>query len=359
MELQKNDLLFLNFLKTRVNRNIAINEEEILNDFAKTQSFIPNLENNRRLFKNIYLLDYLKGFINDSEVNEIMVHDHLSLQIEKGGQLKNLILEDINEDIYFTSLETLALKNKITWNYSNPFASFYAQFDQSSFRASLIHESCGPQRKSKFFLRRIRTTPFPLLNFGINNNVELDLNSLILEKKNILLAGAAGSGKSSLLASLLNNIEETEHVIILEDTHEIITSNKFFTHFLGQENLPNKSLRELCTFSLRLRPDRIILGEIRSSEIIPFVLAMNTGHKGMMSTIHADSAIEAVSRMALLFVIHGNNQAFSYEMSLKLICKNIDVVIYLKDKKIKEIIKIIGADNGMATYDYIFRNNLS
>ena len=118
-------------------------------------------------------------------------------------------------------------------------------------------------------------------------------------------------------------------------------------------------LKELCTFSLRLRPDRIILGEIRSSEILPFVLAMNTGHKGMMSTIHADSGIDAVSRMALLFVIHGENQAFSYEMALKLICKNIDVVIFLKDKKIIEIIKIIGADNGMATYDYIFKNKLS
>lgn len=359
MESQKNDLLFLNFLKTRVNRNILINEEEILNEFTKTQSFIPNLENNRRIFKNIYLLDYLKDFIRDPAVNEIIVHDHLNLQIEKDGQLRNLMLEDLNEDIYFTSLETLALKNKITWNYSNPFASFYTQFDLFSFRISLIHESCGPQRKSKFFLRRIRSSPFSLLNFGISHEVELDLIRLISEKKNILLAGAAGSGKSSLLASLLNKIEETEHVIILEDTHEIITSKKFFTHFLGQENLPNKSLKDLCTFSLRLRPDRITLGEIRSSEIIPFVLAMNTGHKGMMSTIHADSAIDAVSRMALLFVIYGDNQAFSYEMSLKLICKNIDVVIFLKDKKIKEIIKIIGADNGMATYDYLFRNNLS
>ena len=355
MESQKNDQLFLNFLKTRVNRNLDIKEDDILNEFSDT----PNLENNRRLFKNIYQFDYLNVFIKDTKVNEIIVHDYKTLQIEKDGILQTKILTDLSEDIYFTSLETLALKNKVTWNYSNPFASFYTQFEHFSFRASLIHESCGPMKKSKFFLRRIRPTPFPLLNFGITNKDEWKVKGLISERKNILLAGAAGSGKSSLLASLLENIEETEHVIILEDTHEIIILKKNFTSFLGQENLTNKSLKDLCTFSLRLRPDRIILGEIRSSEIIPFVLAMNTGHKGMISTIHADSAIDAVSRMALLFVIHGENQAFSYEMALKLICKNIDVVIFLKDKKIKEIIKIIGADNGMATYDYLFKNNSS
>ena len=359
MENKKNNDLFLNFLKNQVNKNLELSEQEILNEFSKINDSSSFLENNRKLFRNVYFLDYLLNFILDDEINEIIVHDHKNLQIEKYGKLKNHFMEDLSLEAYFTSLETLALKNKVLWNFSHPFASFYVQFNLISFRASLIHESCGIMKKSKFFLRRIRTSPFSFAEFGLTSNEEIELKNLVSKKKNILLAGAAGSGKSSLLASLLNNIPENEHVIILEDTHEISTSKKNFTHFLGNENLNNKSLKELCTFSLRLRPDRIILGEIRSNEIIPFVLAMNIGNKGMMSTIHADSAIDSVSRMALLFVIHGDNQAFSYEMILKLMCKNIDVVIFLKDKKITEIIRILGSDRGLPTYDYIFKNNLS
>lgn len=359
MQKQKNDDIFLNFIKTCVNRNLAIKEEDILDEFGKNNDSKTCYETNRKLFKDVYYLKYLNDYILDPKINEIILHDYETLQIEKDGELQTKYLQGLREVTYFTSLETLALKNKVVWNYSNPFASFYTLLERVPFRASLIHESCGFMKKPKLFLRRISNSIFSASEFGLTPKEDLELKNLVTQKKNILLAGAAGSGKSSLLACLLNNIPDSEHVIILEDTHEIPTFRKNFTHFLAHENLPNKSLRALCTFSLRLRPDRIMLGEIRSNEIIPFVLAMNTGHKGMMSTIHSDSAIDAVSRMALLFIIHGENQAFSFEMALKLICKNIDVVIYLKDKKIKEIIKIIGSDKGIANYDYLFRNNLS
>lgn len=359
MQPTKNDETFLNFLKTYINRNLVIEEEYILNEFTKNQETNIGLDRNRKLFKDIYHLNYLNDFIIDPQINEIIIHDFQNLQIEKIGKLHSHSIHDLDENTFIASLETLALKNKVVWNYSNPFASFYIKFDRLPFRASLIHESCSPLKRSKLFLRRISTVPFSALSFGLNSKEEYIIKDLVTQKKNLIIAGAAGSGKSSLLASFLNSIPETEHVIILEDTHEIPISKKGFTHFLGNESLPNKSLRDLCTFSLRLRPDRMILGEIRSNEIIPFVLAMNTGNKGMMCTIHSDSAIDAVSRMALLFIIHSENQGFSFEMALKLICKNIEVVVFLENKKIKEVIRIISSDKGITNYDYIFRNNLS
>jgi Flp pilus assembly CpaF family ATPase len=359
MEVNQSHELFLIFLKTQINRNININEEDLLNDFSNKHELNIFRESNRIIFKNIYLLEYLRKFIEDPHVSEIILHDHQNLQIENKGRLINREISEVSESIYLLSLETFALKNKVIWNFSNPFASFYSKIRSFSFRASLIHESCSPTKKSKFFLRRIKDSPFSLHEFGICKEEEEELTKLVLMKKNILLAGSAGSGKSSLLATLLQIIPESEHVIILEDTHEIIPLRKNFTHFLGNELLQNKSLKEYCAYSMRLRPDRITLGEIRSSEIIPFVLAMNTGHRGMISTIHADSGVDAIYRMALLFLIHGNNQAFSYEMAIKLMSKNIDIVVFLKDKKIKEIIKIIGTDRGVVNYDYIFKNNLS
>jgi Flp pilus assembly CpaF family ATPase len=356
MEESQNYRQFLNFLKNQINSDMILSEEELLNNFSESNDYA---EYNRKVFRDVYKLGYLDDFLNDPGINEIILHDHRNFQIEKNGKLISYKLNGILKEIYLISLETLALKNKVIWNFSNPFASFYTKFCDFPFRVSLIHESTGAQKKSKAFFRRIKNQPLSLKNFGIGDEDATELKKLVKDKKNILMAGQGGSGKSSLMSSLVEFIPECEHVIILEDTHEIIPSRLSFTSFLENSVLPNKSLKDFCGFSLRLRPDRLILGEIRSSEIIPFVLAMNTGHRGMMSTLHADSAVDSIYRMAILFQIHGNNQSVSFEMTLKLLCKNIDIVIFLKDKKIREIIKIIGTEKGVVNYDYLFKNNLS
>ncbi len=356
---EQNIELFLNYLKSRINTNLDIQENEILNEFSQKHGIKNMADINRQIFKDIYGLEYLKIFIEDSNICEIILHDNKTIQIEKNGKLQTEKLDNLNKIIFIYSLETFALRNKVSWNFSNPFTSFYTTFGDFSFRATLVHESLSPNKTNKLFLRRINKNPFPIQYFGLGLREEIELKKLIHEKKNILLAGAGGSGKSSLLASLVDQIPSEEHIIILEDTHEISLNKENFTYFLGNDFLPNKSLRDLCSFSLRLRPDRIILGEIRAKEIIPFVLAMNTGHKGLLSTIHADSGVEAISRMALLFLINGNYPGLTFEMAVKLMSKNIDIVIYLKDRRIKEMIRIIGSDKGVVSYDYFFKNNLS
>ena len=128
-------------------------------------------------------------------------------------------------------------------------------------------------------------------------------------------------------------------------------------HWVGgntNEKIEGKTLKDYCAYAMRMRPDRILLGEMRSSEIVPFILSMNTGHRGLISTIHANSAKDCISRMCLLFSLYSNISKLNFSTITSLICQNVEYVIHMENKKIKEIIKIFGADNLNPIYDYIF-----
>ncbi|MEI8348463.1 MAG: ATPase, T2SS/T4P/T4SS family, partial [Pseudomonadota bacterium] len=158
---------------------------------------------------------------------------------------------------------------------------------------------------------------------------------------------------TSLLTSLIHHLPESEHLVIIEDTHEIKTSRRFCTSFLAQE-MAGFSLKDFCAYALRIRPDRIILGEMRSHEVVPFILAMNTGHRGLMSTIHADSAAQAVERVGLLFSLFAGDN-LPHQLAMQLICRNINYVIHLENKKIAEIVQVLGCEEGKPLYDFVFR----
>jgi Flp pilus assembly CpaF family ATPase len=178
------------------------------------------------------------------------------------------------------------------------------------------------------------------------------LKSLILDKKNVLIAGATASGKTSLLSSLIEEIPHHEHLIILEDTFEITNTHPHQTRFLSGPT-PQTDLKAYLTYSLRLSPDRLILGEMRSHEVVPFLMSMNTGHRGLMGTIHATSAVDALSRFALLFSIYANDIQISYEKIMELVCKNLDVILFVENKKVKEMIKVIGCEKGVPYFEKI------
>jgi type IV secretion system protein VirB11 len=211
------------------------------------------------------------------------------------GDKTNFKIE-LTEDDWQLWLEILSIKFKQNWNVQTPFASFYGELFGKRYRLSLIHGSTSPLGKSKLVLRSLAVKAFELSAFGKTEKLE----ELIKTKKNILIAGSTGSGKTSLLTSLLNKVESSEHLVILEDTYEIFSGHKHETRFLAGDT-ESTSLKAYLSYSLRLSPDRIILGEMRSHEVVPFVMAMNTGHKGLMGTLHASSAHDALNRVALLF----------------------------------------------------------
>lgn len=325
-----------------------ISEEDFLKSFKER---FPQLPNPHALFKQIYNLEYLNQVIEDIEIKEIIVHSHEHLQIERKKGLEEMKIFDLSPLAFKYSLEVLAHRNNISWNFKGPYPSFFTKINDLKFRATLVHPCTGIKNQAKLFLRKIRDNIFNLKDFNIPEDLESFLKERVKKSDNMIIAGRAGSGKTTFLATLMSEIPKDHHVVVLEDTHEIPKLTENFTFFLGQEGQHKKTLQDYYSLSLRLRPDRIILGEMRSYEIIPLILSLNTGHRGVLSTIHSDNAKDCLTKMALLFNLHSNNTGLSFENSLKVICHNIDYVIYLENQKVKELIKVIGSTRDQVIYE--------
>lgn len=304
----------------------------------------------QRWYQDVVEQNYLTSYVDDSTINELIFYQSDSMQLLRHNQAAEYLNHSlISAEDFYLSLQILAIRYGIDWNFSNPFASFTVNFKQQLFRATLIHPSIEKNNRPRFFLRRIRDQVFELHNFSENQELISKLRQLIEQKANILIAGPTGSGKTSLLSSLMSLVGKSEHIIALEDTDELVCHSPCFTKLLSKAQ-KNKELSDYMSYALRMSPERIILGEMRSHEVIPFILATNTGHKGLMATIHANSAKEAVERVATLFAVYNQSVDMAHRHIQNLITRNIDYIIFVKNKKIEEIIKPMGHEGDHLLY---------
>lgn len=338
---------FKNEVKKDINKNFfntfenTIKKCQILLDIESTSNL--NLNTCKKWFQEIvhseFILNIIKKF---SPFNEIIFHD--SQIIENNNKIINTDFNWENDD-FFLTLQTLALKENKQWNHLNPFVSFHYE----NYRITLIHPNISPYKKIKAFIRGKKKPSFSTEDFS-TKNMEVFFKEIIQSKKNILISGSTSSGKTTFLNSLLNTHSNlNEHTIVIEDTHEIKLKSKNVTYMTSSHP---EDLMNYCSIAMRISPKRIILGEMRSKEVIPFTLLSNCGHKGLLSTIHANSAIDSISRVSLLFSLYSNTH-INPQNILELICKNIDYIIHIENKKINEIIKIIGVDSSGPIYEKI------
>ena len=291
---------------------------------------------------------YLPTFLDGLE--EVYIHSAESLIYQFNNyQLEfstELTLKDLTR-----SLEIMALQQNQDWNYAKPFVSFNSKIYTKEVRITLTHHSLSPNLQPSAFIRILNSKALNLTRFITEDQIPF-YEKIIRQKKNILIAGPTGSGKTTLMNSLLSKIPPEEHLIMLEDTEELISPHKRTTRLISNINYPNRSLNNYLSYAMRMSPDRIVIGEMRSKEVESTILALNTGHNGLLSSIHANSAKEAIDRMALLFKVHSDND-LSYELILKLIAKNIDYVVYVENKKIKELIEVFGSEQSTVFFDNV------
>lgn len=295
---------------------------------------------------------YLHPFLKLSKLQEIIVHSSCDLECHFGRE-RSFHAIDLDPSDFQLSLESLSSQYGINWSHAKPFASFPIQIQGESYRATLIHPSLGSGDSAKLFLR----TSLPLQSLeDLQYPQELIpvLREAINHKKNILISGATSSGKTTLMRGMLSTIPTQDHLLLLEDTPEIQQVKSRVTHLIADEDHQEKTLLHYCKYAMRLRPDRIVLGEMRGAEVVSFLLCLNTGHKGMMTTLHANNAREALSRVAQLFLLYHDRESLKLEYLMNMICQNIDWVIHMQQGQIQEIISVKGAENGFVYAETLY-----
>jgi type IV secretion system protein VirB11 len=333
-------------LVSYLNKGIVPSWEDFFQDLP-TLNEAEDLEAVKNNFLNLTSWTFLEEILR-RDATEFFFHSPENSQFLNYVGKKESFQVPLDKNDWQLWLEILSIHFKQNWNVQQPFASFYGILFGKNYRLSLVHSSTSPNNISKLVLRCISQNPHSLESFGDSGGLE----KLVREKKNVLIAGSTGSGKTSIMASLLGFVDQNEHLVILEDTYEIQFSHPHQTRFLAGNTLET-GLKAYLSYSLRLSPDRIILGEMRSHEVIPFLMAMNTGHKGLMGTIHASSAVDALNRVALLFSLYSAEASLSFEKVMELICKNLEYVVFMENKKVKEVIKILGSDRGIPFFESI------
>ena len=195
--------------------------------------------------------------------------------------------------------------------------------------------------------RSLRHHRFEPADFASDSVTEAELLALLHERRNVLVSGATGSGKTSLLGSLVSSVSHSERVVVMEDLHEIVADHP---HLLRLEARPPTAddpigidLDDLLRASLRLRPDRLVVGEVRGAEAVTLVNALNTGHLGSLPTIHANSAHDALGRLALL--LHRSLPAVDPRTIDAMVKAAVHVVIHLArdesgSRRVRQVLRL-------------------
>jgi pilus assembly protein CpaF len=183
------------------------------------------------------------------------------------------------------------------------------------------------------------------------------LERYVLARKSILIAGATGPGKTSLLNVLGKFIPADERVLLIEDTSEIHMAQDNLVRFEArqpQNGLPGVTIRELLKAALRHRPDRIVLGEIRGGEAFDLLQLLNTGHSGSLSTVHATSARQGLARFTSCVLQSGVD--LPYRAIKTNVGDSLDVVVHLERRPgrrfVSEVVEIQGYDPDKDEYSY-------
>ena len=316
------------------------------------------------IYSSIRGLGLLDSIIKDDSITEVMINGPENIFIEKNGRLFKLDkqfesqrrLEDIIQRIVGLAGREVTQANPIC-DTRLP--------DGSRVNVVLPPVAlCGPTITIRKFSKKPMTIE-KLIEYGsITKEIADKLEMLVKAKYNIFISGGTGSGKTTFLNALSNFIPKDERVITIEDSAEL--------QIVGVENLvsletrnANSSgvgqitIRDLIKSSLRMRPERIVVGEVRGGEALDMLQAMNTGHDGSLSTGHANSTQDMLSRLETM-VLQGA-AGLPLEAIRQQIASAVDIIIHLsrlrdKSRKTMEICEVVGYENGAIALNplYVF-----
>lgn len=274
--------------------------------------------------------------LNDDEVVEIMLNCDNSLWIEKFSTgMQRIVSHSIASKAVIHTLASYYNKDVTS---QNPIIECTLPLDGSRFEGLIPPIVSNPSFSIRKRAKRIFTLNDYLLEKILTLSELKIIEDLVLNRKNILIAGGTGSGKTTFANAVIDSITKltpNDRVVILEDTAEIRCNA---SNSLILQTTATTSLHTLLKSTMRLRPDRILVGEVRAKEALDLIKAWNTGHSGGIATIHANSALSALVRLEQLV-----NET-SLVVRKDVIAEAIDSVIFIKKvgntRVLKEIIEV-------------------
>ncbi len=321
------------------------------------------------VFESIRGLGILGQIIADKSITEVMINGYDSIFVERDGRLTKLPDKFESQERLRNIIVKFVQDMGRSVNESNPIVD--TRLADGS-RVNVVLDPIalnGPIVTIRRFPEEGMTIQ-KLINYGsITPEVAIFLEKLVRAKYNIFISGGTGSGKTTFLNALSNYIPSDERVITIEDSAELQIRNvpnlvRLETRNANSTGVGGISMRDLIKSSLRMRPERIVVGEVRGAEALDMLQAMNTGHDGSISTGHANSARDMLSRLETM-VLQGAD-GLPLEAIRQQIASAVDIIVHLgrmrdKSRKTLEVTEVVGMENGQIILNplYKFEEDLS
>lgn len=325
-------------------------------------SLRDRIELEKRVFDSLKRLDVLQELIDDTEVTEIMVNGPDSIFYEKNGCIQQYDGRFSSEEKMQDIIQQIVGRHNRVVNQSSPIVDTRL-VDGSRVNIVLFPISLGG---SAISIRKFPKEPYnmeKLIAIGsVSKEVSEMLKLLVKAKYSIFISGGTGSGKTTFLNALSQYIPEDERIITIEDSAELQLLGaknivRMETRNANVEGVMPITIRDLIRTALRMRPDRIIVGECRGAETLDMLSAMNTGHDGSLSTGHANSCRDMLSRMETM-VLMGQELPLSAIRSQ--IASGINIIIQLgrlrdKSRRVLEIAELDGIVDGEIVLNTLYQ----
>ena len=308
----------------------------------------------RQIFDSMRKLGILEEFIENPDVPEIMINGPKCIFYEKAGRLYKSDKQFENEETLRNVIQKIVAQCNRVVNESSPIVD--ARLSDGS-RVNCVLDPIalnGPILTIRRFPKRPYLMDDLIAKGSLNAETALFLQKLVIAGYNILVSGGTGSGKTTFLNALSAYIPKDERIITIEDSAELQIQGienlvRMETKNANIEGVTPITIRDLIKSSLRMRPDRIVVGEVRGAEAMDMICsAMNCGHDGSMSTVHANSAADSISRLETMILTAAPLPLYAIRRQIG---SGVDIVIQLgrmrdKTRKVLEIVELncIGDD---------------
>jgi pilus assembly protein CpaF len=310
---------------------------------------------------NILGLGPLEPFVRDPEITEIMVNGPLAVYVERGGKIHKTEAEFKSEEDLRRTIDKIVARVGRRVDDSSPYV------DARLADGSRVNAIIPPLavKGSALTVRKFSADPFTakdLVDFGtLTPQLVQFLEACVRGRLNILVSGGTGAGKTTMLNVLSAFLPEGERIITIEDSAELRLQQP---HVVSLEFRPPNiegegevTIRDLVRNALRMRPDRIVVGEVRGGETLDMLQAMNTGHDGSISTIHANSPRDVLSRLETLALMAGMD--LTVRALREQVAAAIDVIVHvarLQDgvRRVTSVTEVVGMEGDTVTMQDLF-----